>query len=1808
MLTATIEVPEVLCGVNDGGQASGHFCNFTDDPSVPSGAILAQSQPGTFMAGGTSGQVQMYVLVRNGVIVQSNLTGLFTGLPSDTYQVYAVNFRDDEDVANFLIPGESFQPVLDGLNGMGPLANACYTVCNTSPPITIDVNCFSLGSTVFVDLDDDGVYEPGDGETGIPGVTVELYAAGDTPGVDDPIATTTTGPNGDYYFGGLPVGDYVVSIPTAPNDFPTSSTGATAGTDDNDNGMQTTSGDRTTSGVITLSEGDEPNDGDGDEDGQAGDQDDNVAYPEGGMSNDDANGDMTVDFGFVPIFDLALTKVVSAPATGMVMPGDAVTFTITVENQGMVDATDVVITDYIPAGLSYNVASNGLGWTDNGATASTTIDNLDVGESTTIDIVFTVDGGTDGDVIVNLAEISDASGPSGNPLPDVDSTPDADSTNDAGGAPNTGSDDVTSGDGTGAPGDTDPNTDEDDADPAQIMVNPFDLALTKVVAAPASGMVMPGDAVTFTITVENQGMVDAQNVVITDYIPAGLTYNVASNGLGWTDNGATATATIADLDAGQSTTIDIVFTVNAGTDGDVITNVAEISSAQDDQGGTPTDVDSTPDADSTNDAGGEPGTAADNATTGNGSGAPGDGQEGTDEDDADPAQIMVNPFDLALTKVLSAPANGVVMPGDAVTFTITVENQGMVDAQNVVITDYIPAGLTYNVASNGLGWTDNGATASATIADLDAGQSTTIDIVFTVNGGTDGDVITNVAEISSAQDDLGGTPTDVDSTPDADSTNDAGGEAGTPSDDATTGNGTGAPGDTEENTDEDDADPAQITVASFDLALTKVVSMPADGVVMPGDAVTFTITVENQGMVDAENVVITDYIPAGLTYNAASNGLGWTDNGATASATIADLDAGQSTTIDIVFTVNGGTDGDVITNLAEISSAEDNAGGTPTDIDSTPDTDGTNDAGGEPETGSDDVTSGDGSGAPGDTDPNTDEDDADPAQIMVAPFDLALTKVVSMPADGVVMPGDAVTFTITVENQGMVDAQNVVITDYIPAGLTYNAASNGLGWTDNGATASATIADLDAGQSTTIDIVFTVNGGTDGDVITNLAEISSAEDDAGGTPTDIDSTPDTDGTNDAGGEPETGSDDVTSGDGSGAPGDTDPNTDEDDADPAQIMVAPFDLALTKVVSMPADGVVMPGDAVTFTITVENQGMVDAQNVVITDYIPAGLTYNAASNGLGWTDNGATASATIADLDAGQSTTIDIVFTVNGGTDGDVITNLAEISSAEDDAGGTPTDIDSTPDTDGTNDAGGEPGTPSDDATTGNGTGAPGDTEENTDEDDADPAQIMVAPFDLALTKVVSMPADGVVMPGDAVTFTITVENQGMVDAQNVVITDYIPAGLTYNTASNGLGWTDNGATASATIADLDAGQSTTIDIVFTVNGGTDGDVITNLAEISSAEDDAGGTPTDIDSTPDTDGTNDAGGEPGTPSDDATTGNGTGAPGDTEENTDEDDADPAQIMVAPFDLALTKVVSNPANGMVMPGDVVTFTITVENQGMVDAQNVVITDYIPAGLTYNAASNGLGWTDNGATASATIADLDAGQSTTIDIVFTVNGGTDGDVITNLAEISSAEDDAGGTPTDIDSTPDADGTNDAGGGPGTPSDDVTSGDGSGAPGDTDPNTDEDDADPALIRVNPFDLALTKVLSAGQEPVVEPGDEVSFTITVTNQGMVTAANIEVTDYIPTGLSFSANNDGAIWTDNGDGTATAAIAGELASGESTTLTILLTVDAGTDGEDLVNVAEISAATDSEGGAVEDIDSTPDTDDGNDAGGAVGTP
>ena len=295
-------------------------------------------------------------------------------------------------------------------------------------------------------------------------------------------------------------------------------------------------------------------------------------------------------------------------------------------------------------------------------------------------------------------------------------------------------------------------------------------------------------------------------------------------------------------------------------------------------------------------------------------------------------QADADTFDLALIKQLEDGTNlATVAPGDSVAFTITVENQGAVDAGNIEIVDFVPAGLT--LADDA--WTDNGdGTASLTtpIADLPSGESTSVTITFTVDADATG-TIDNFAEISNATDADGNPVNDVDSTPDAIN------DDVFLNDDDTTGNGLAGE-------DEDDSDRAQLTIQQpapepepepvFDLALIKRLSDGTNlATVAPGDSVTFTITVTNQGEVDAANIEIVDFVPNGLTLND----LRWTANAngtATLNTPIAALAAGTSTTVSITFTVNSDATG-TIDNFAEISNATDADGNGVTDIDSTPD-------------------------------------------------------------------------------------------------------------------------------------------------------------------------------------------------------------------------------------------------------------------------------------------------------------------------------------------------------------------------------------------------------------------------------------------------------------------------------------------------------------------------------------------------------------------------------------------------------------------------------------------------------------------------------------------------------------------------------------------------------------------------------------------------------------------------------------------------------------------------------------------------------
>ncbi len=71
----------------------------------------------------------------------------------------------------------------------------------------------SVGDLVFGDADGDGVFEPGAGESGIGGITVDLYADTDGDGTHETlVATVVTDGAGAYDFDNLGVGDYRVDV------------------------------------------------------------------------------------------------------------------------------------------------------------------------------------------------------------------------------------------------------------------------------------------------------------------------------------------------------------------------------------------------------------------------------------------------------------------------------------------------------------------------------------------------------------------------------------------------------------------------------------------------------------------------------------------------------------------------------------------------------------------------------------------------------------------------------------------------------------------------------------------------------------------------------------------------------------------------------------------------------------------------------------------------------------------------------------------------------------------------------------------------------------------------------------------------------------------------------------------------------------------------------------------------------------------------------------------------------------------------------------------------------------------------------------------------------------------------------------------------------------------------------------------------------------------------------------------------------------------------------------------------------------
>ena len=202
----------------------------------------------------------------------------------------------------------------------------------------------------------------------------------------------------------------------------------------------------------------------------------------------------------------------------------------------------------------------------------------------------------------------------------------------------------------------------------------------------------------------------------------------------------------------------------------------------------------------------------------------------------DPTRVTVRSQPLLVLEKTADRA--VVQPGEVLTYTLTLRNEGTDAARNIRLVDPLPAGVFENILADGaqqngdrLEWT---AASLPELAQLDVGDTVRVEIRARLVDVLDNGLrIENQARV------------------------DAGfGES--LSDDPAT----GVP-----------QDPTTVTVQSTpQLVFTKVVSDLNGGEPQPGDRFRYTIAMRNEGNGAAEQILVTDPIPAGLADIAVGEG------------------------------------------------------------------------------------------------------------------------------------------------------------------------------------------------------------------------------------------------------------------------------------------------------------------------------------------------------------------------------------------------------------------------------------------------------------------------------------------------------------------------------------------------------------------------------------------------------------------------------------------------------------------------------------------------------------------------------------------------------------------------------------------------------------------------------------------------------------------------------------------------------------------------------------------------------------------------
>jgi uncharacterized repeat protein (TIGR01451 family) len=686
---------------------------------------------------------------------------------------------------------------------------------------------------------------------------------------------------------------------------------------------------------------------------------------------------------------------------------------------------------------------------------------------------------------------------------------------------------------------------------------------------------------------------------------------------------------------------------------------------------------------------------------------------------------------------------------------------------------------------------------------------------------------------------------------------------------------------------------ATVTPQQADLVVSKAVSDPNP---MANEVITYTFRVFNAGPDDATNVQLTDTFPAGVTVISGSTPNGTYNNGVWDIGTLAN---GTFATLTITATV---TAAGVLSNSVTVTHADQ-------------------------------------------FDPNL-ANNTGITSVEPQSADVAIGKSVSDPRPNV---GETITYTLTVFNTGPDDATTVSVSDPLPAGLRFVSADQP---TYDPGTGTWTVGTVAAGGTALLHIRAVV---TDAAVKTNTATLSNPDqfdpdpgnntDSAVVTPqqADLAVTKSVDdakpnvgdlvhfviAVNNAGPDtatgvtvqdtlpagltfvsatPSQGTYDAGSGlwtvgtvgtsfaqtleitarvTGAAAATNVASISHADQFDPnpgnnsAASTVKPqqADLALAKTVSNSRPNV---GDTVTFTVTLTNAGPDPATGVSVSDTLPAGLTFVLAMPSQG-TYDAVSGTWTVGEVIPAVQPTLRVEATV---ASPNAATNVASVSHAD-------------------------------------------QFDPNTANNSAS-AVVTPQQADLALTKTVNNAHPNV---GETVTFTVTLSNNGPDSATGVSVSDTLPAGLTFVSATPSQGSYDS-SSGVWTIGTVTTATPLTLTITATV---TSAAALTNTATITHAD-------------------------------------------QFDPDTSNNSASITETPRQRADLALTKQVSPT---VAINGFNVTYTFIIHNSGPQAATNVTVTDPFPAGLTLVGPNTPSQGSFNPATGTWRVGTLAAGATATLTV---------------------------------------------------------------------------------------------------------------------------------------------------------------------------------------------------------------------------------